>query len=91
VQAQDGVAGSTLEMYRAALQLRRKMQTSDSSVVWNGDNDRDVLDFSRSNGWRSVTNFSRTATALPSGKVLFASGPVDNGSLPAETTVWLQS
>jgi alpha-glucosidase len=91
VQAQDGDPDSTLQMYRSALQLRRKMQTTDSEVSWADQPNDDVLDFSRSNGWRSVTNFAGTARDLPPGKILFASGAVDNGTLPAETTVWLQA
>jgi alpha-glucosidase len=90
VQAQDGVPDSTLQMYRAALQLRRKLQTPDGEVSWADQPADDVLDFSRSNGWRSVTNFSPAARDLPPGKVIFASGAVDNGTLPPETTVWLQ-
>ena len=90
VQAQDGVADSTLEMYRAAIQLRRKMQTSDSTIAWANGADHGVLDFSRSGGWRSVTNFSETAIALPAGKILIASGVIaDDGNLPPETTVWM--
>jgi alpha-glucosidase len=90
VQAQDGVPDSTLQMYRAALQLRRKLQTPDGEVSWADQPADDVLDFSRSNGWRSVTNFSPAARDLPPGKVIFASGAVDDGTLPPETTVWLQ-
>ena len=90
VQAQDGVPDSTLQMYRAALQLRRKLQTPDGEVSWADQPADDVLDFSRSNAWRSVTNFSPAARDLPPGKVIFASGAVDDGTLPPETTVWLQ-
>ena len=91
VQAQDGARGSTLEMYRAALRLRRKIQPADGDVIWSTERDQDVLDFSRSNGWRCITNFSGAPTALPSGGVLIASGTMaDDGVLPPETTVWLQ-
>ena len=91
MQAQDGVPDSTLQMYRAALQLRRKMQTPDSEVTWAAGPDHDVLDFSRSNGWRSMTNFALTAKVLPPGKLLFATRPVTDHILPPETTVWLQT
>ncbi len=92
VQAQSGVPGSTLQMYRAALQLRRKLQTGDSEVLWADELDQNVLDFSRSNGWRSLTNFSLTARDLPPGEILFASGVLSGrGILPPETTVWLQT
>jgi alpha-glucosidase len=78
-------------MYRSALHLRRKLQIPDSEVSWATQPGDDVLDFSRSNGWRSVTNFAGAARDLPPGKILFASGAVDLGTLPPETTVWLQS
>lgn len=92
VQAQDGAWDSTLQMYRDALQLRRKLQAPDSEVLWATTTDLDVLDFTRSNGWRSITNFSATPKDLgpQPGKVIFASQPVtDHRVLPAETTVWL--
>ncbi len=92
VQAQDGVPDSTLEMYRSALQLRRKLQTTDGDVTWATEPDLDVLSFSRSNGWQSITNFSSTARELPPGKVVLASRAItDHGTLPPETTVWLQT
>jgi alpha-glucosidase len=92
VQAQDGDPESTLQMYRAALQHRRKIQTPDSEVVWRSEKDPDVLDFSRSNGWRSITNFGRTPKVLPAGQVLIASHAItDHGVVPPETTVWLRT
>ena len=91
VQAQDGDPESTLQLYRAALRHRREIQTSDSEVVWREEKDPDVLDFSRPNGWRSITNFGRTPKALPRGQVLIASAVItDQGVVPPETTVWLQ-
>jgi alpha-glucosidase len=66
------------------------MQTADSTIAWANGADHGVLDFSRSGGWRSVTNFSETAIALPAGKILIASGVIaDDGNLPPETTVWM--
>jgi len=92
MQAQDGDPESTLQMYRAALQHRRKMQTPDSEVVWQSEKDPDVLDLSRSNGWRSITNFARTPKALPPGQILIASHAItDHRVVPPETTVWLRT
>ena len=93
VAAQQGVEGSTLELYRAALQVRRKMQ-GDESLEWVGDEDAaaaGVLHFRRSTGWHSVTNFTDRPLPLPPGEVLLASSPLtEEGQLPANTTVWLQ-
>ncbi|MZG14087.1 alpha-amylase, partial [Streptomyces sp. SID5914] len=57
VQAQDGVAGSTLELYRTALRLRRKLLDGES-LTWSDDVPAGVLRFDRSDGWRCVTNLS---------------------------------
>jgi len=81
-----------LQMYRAALQHRRKLQTPDSEVVWRSEEDPDVLDLSRPNGWRSITNFGPTPKTLPPGQILIASGAItDQGVMPPETTVWLRT
>ncbi|WP_374991227.1 glycoside hydrolase family 13 protein [Streptomyces sp. LHD-70] len=89
-QAQDGVEGSTLELYREALRLRRKVQ-GDESLTWISSPD-DVLHFGRSSGWQSVTNLSSVPVQLPAGEVLLSSGetPAD-GHLAPNTTVWLRA
>ncbi|SNX62623.1 alpha-glucosidase [Streptomyces sp. TLI_55] len=88
VEAQEGVEGSTLELYRTALKLRRKLLEGEA-LTWAEDSPAGVLDFARHSGWRCVTNLSETAVALPEGEVLVASGPLENGLLGPDTTVWL--
>lgn len=88
VSEQDGVAGSTLSLYRAALALRREQQTSEE-LVWIDHVQPEVLHFARPNGWNVVTNFGDTACELPTGKVLLGSSPLQDGKLPANATVWL--
>jgi alpha-glucosidase len=89
-EAQDGVDGSTLELYRAALRLRREL-LGDESLEWlDGADPAGVLHLRRSTGWESVTNVSDTPVPLPPGEVLLASGPLGEGELPGETTVWLR-
>ena len=90
VTAQDGVAGSTLELYRAALALRAELQTAEE-LEWIATDDASVLHFARPNGWQVVTNFGTEPVALPAGDVAIASGPVEGGLLPADTTAWLVS
>jgi alpha-glucosidase len=92
-EAQDGVEGSTLELYRAALQLRRELG-GDETLQWVDSGPvatTHVLHLRRSSGWESVTNLSDTDVELPAGKVLLASGPLGDGTLPPDTTVWLRS
>ena len=86
--AQDGVEGSTLELYRAALGLRRTLQTAEE-LEWLDAGSPDVLAFRRPNGWTSVTNFGGDPVPLPAGEVLLSSAPLGDGELPGATTVWL--
>lgn len=89
VQAQLGKNDSTLELYRAALKLRRELQ-SEEQLQWL-DSAEGVLAFSRPNGWISITNFSAEAQPLPEGTLLLSSAPLAiDGLLPAATTAWLQ-
>ncbi|MFF4632990.1 glycoside hydrolase family 13 protein [Streptomyces griseorubiginosus] len=88
VEAQDGTEGSTLELYRTALRLRRKLLQGED-LTWSDTAPAGVLDFVRHDGWRCVTNLSETAVPLPEGEVLLVSGPSANGLLGPDTTVWL--
>ncbi|WP_375431423.1 glycoside hydrolase family 13 protein [uncultured Friedmanniella sp.] len=79
---------STLELYRRALQLRRRLQGAEQ-LDWV-DAGPDVLHFVRPGGWHCVTNFGETAVPLPEGQVvLSSSGTTLADELPGETTVWL--
>lgn len=86
--AQDTVEGSTLNLYRDALALRRQLQTSEE-LDWIANANADVLHFARPNGWNVVTNFGETAVALPTGTVAVSSVPLEDGKLPANATAWL--
>ncbi|MFF0012654.1 glycoside hydrolase family 13 protein [Streptomyces sp. NPDC005374] len=88
VEAQDGVEGSTLELYRAALRLRRKLLQGED-LTWTDTGPADVLDFARHEGWRCVTNLSDTPVPLPAGEVLLTSSPLEDGLLGPDTTAWL--
>ncbi|MFF7948940.1 glycoside hydrolase family 13 protein [Streptomyces griseorubiginosus] len=88
VEAQDGTEGSTLELYRTALRLRRKLLQGED-LTWADTAPAGVLDFVRHDGWRCVTNLSETAVPLPEGEVLLVSGPLENGLLGPDSTVWL--
>jgi alpha-glucosidase len=90
VDQQDGVEGSTLELYRAALALRRLLRLGEGDVQWRLAT-KDVLNFS--NGELSVvTNFGHTPIPLPHGlTVILASqdDSVSDGALLPNRTVWL--
>ncbi|WP_329265937.1 glycoside hydrolase family 13 protein [Streptomyces pseudovenezuelae] len=88
VEAQDGVEGSTLELYRTALRLRRKLLQGEE-LTWADAGPAGVLDFARHEGWRCVANLSETAVPLPAGEVLLTSSPLQDGLLGPDTTAWL--
>ncbi|MEV5316674.1 glycoside hydrolase family 13 protein [Streptomyces sp. NPDC052687] len=89
VEAQDGVEGSTLELYRSALKLRRKLLQGEE-LTWLEDVPEGVLAFARTDGWRCLANLSGEPVPLPPGELLIGSTPLeDPGVLPPDTTVWL--
>ncbi len=93
VQAQSGDRGSFLELYRAALRLRRAL-VADETLEWVGPRERTrrgLLHFARTGGWHTVSNLSDATVALPEGEVLLASGPLTGDGLPPWTTVWLRA
>jgi alpha-glucosidase len=86
--AQRGVPGSTLELYRAALTARREYALASGEIEWL-DAGTDAIAF-RSGELTIVANTGSTPVPLPAGEVVIASGPVGNGVLPGDTTVWLR-
>ncbi|MEY3561061.1 MAG: hypothetical protein RL068_213 [Actinomycetota bacterium] len=88
VQAQDGVADSTLTLYRTALKLRRELDASEN-LEWLPSANH-TLFFARPGGWHCFTNFSAKAVEVPAGEVLVASAQIEDGKLPANSTVWLR-
>ncbi|MUT94302.1 DUF3459 domain-containing protein [Streptomyces sp. Z38] len=88
VEAQDGVEGSTLELYRTALRLRRKLIDGET-LDWVEGTPEGVLLFDRGDGWRCVTNLSTEPVPLPAGEVALTSAPLSGGHLPPDTTAWL--
>ncbi len=87
VSEQVGDPGSTLELYRAALHARRTLQTEES-LAWVETGRDDVVHFTRPGGWHCVTNFGTEPYALGAVEVVVASAPVEEGSLPGESSAW---
>jgi alpha-glucosidase len=88
VEAQEADAESTLALYRRLLALRREYRLGTGDLRWESSSDG-VLDIRR-NGVRVITNVSASSVPLPDGRVLVSSGPLEQGVLPADTTVWLE-
>ncbi|PZE85220.1 glycoside hydrolase family 13 protein [Curtobacterium sp. MCBD17_032] len=89
VEAEDADPDSTLNLYRAALRLRRALQ-SEEHLEWLETGREDVLAFRRPNGWTSVTVFGDEPYRLPEGELLLASAPVTDGVLAGVGTAWLR-
>ncbi|NYF08919.1 alpha-glucosidase [Leifsonia sp. AK011] len=88
--AQVGVPGSTLELYRAALQLRREFGLGAGALTWLKGYDKKVVAF-RNGDVTVLANLGKIAVELPVGEVLLASDDVTGGALPRDTTVWLRA
>jgi alpha-glucosidase len=100
VAAQADDPGSFLDLYRAALRLRRDHPALGRGTLrWldgprHGE-DADLLCFAREPGFIFAANFGSSAAPLPPHReVLLASGPGPlgtGGSLPPDTAVWLSA
>ena len=85
---QQGVSGSTLELYRLALALRAEHGLGLGTLDWLGGYGNEVIAY-RNGSVVVITNLGTTDVALPSGTVLLASVDVSNGRLPSDSTAWL--
>jgi len=86
--AQEGVPGSTLEMYKAALSLRSVHGLGTGSVEWVTDYGKKVVAF-RNGDVTVITNLGKVAVELPVGEIVLSSEEIVGGALPTDTTVWL--
>ncbi len=93
VDRQEGVAGSTLELYRSLLAARRELSLGTGSLTWVEGYAGDVVALTNGSSHRDrvlvVANLGAEAVALPGGAdVIVASGPLEDGLVPTDTTVW---
>ena len=91
VAAQNGAPDSMLTLYRTAFRLRRAEDAlGDGPMAWL-DTDPQVLAFARGEAFVCAVNLSDAPQPLPAHRaVLLASGPLDGGLLPPDTSVWLR-
>jgi alpha-glucosidase len=89
-EAQDGDAASTLELYRAALRLRRELDAlGEGGMRWL-DSPSGVLAFRREPGFTCVVNMSGNPQPLPDhNRILLTSNDLTDNHLPTDTAVWL--
>ncbi|WP_346776052.1 glycoside hydrolase family 13 protein [Micromonospora sp. HNM0581] len=87
---QRGVPGSTYELYREALRLRRAYGLGRGTLEWLSSTD-EVLSF-RNGNLVVFTNFAASAAPVPEGEVVHSSGPLnEDGSVPTDVTVWINT
>ncbi|WP_232660994.1 glycoside hydrolase family 13 protein [Pseudonocardia sp. TRM90224] len=86
-----GVPGSTLELYREMLRLRRELGLGLGELEWVDDLGGDDVVAFRRGEVLVVANLGGEPVPLPSGtRVLLTSGPLDEQDrVPTDTTVWL--
>lgn len=85
---QDGVPGSTLELYRTALRLRREHSLGAGEVQWLKGHGASVVAF-RNGEVTVLANLGKVPVELPVGDILLASEAIVGGVLPTDTTVWI--
>ncbi|MCT4351799.1 glycoside hydrolase family 13 protein [Streptomyces sp. Je 1-79] len=91
VAAESGDPASTLELYRAALHIRRtEPALGDGPLEWLDAADG-VLAFTRGHGFVCLVNFTAGPVELPAHtEPLLSSGPLAGGLVPPDTTVWFR-
>ena len=94
VDRQDGTEGSTLELYRRLLTLRRSRALGRGELSWNDDQDGDAVAFNIRSGDLDtvvIANLGPSTLPLPEHLTpLVSSGPLDGQRIPPDTTVWLR-
>jgi alpha-glucosidase len=94
VDQQSGRPGSTLELYRLLLALRREHRLGSAALSELGGYGDDVLAYrlaGRCGVVAVLVNFGAVGVELPAASTLLvASGPLDAGRLPTDTAAWVQ-
>ncbi|MFC6354506.1 glycoside hydrolase family 13 protein [Luethyella okanaganae] len=86
--AQQGVSGSTLELYTLALALRHEHALGTGTLEWLSDFGDDVVAF-RNGAVTIVANVGAAPVELPEGTVVLTSEKLQGRALPHDTTAWL--
>jgi len=89
VEAQLADTGSTLSLYRRAIELRHERpEISGDDIGWYGS-PPGCLAFRRTGGVTCVLNAGTEPVVLPPGTVLLSSTPIAGRHLPPDSAAWL--
>lgn len=89
-EAQDGVAGSMLELYRTAIALRRQLTGfAGEDFRWLPAHQQ-ALHFERGDGVRCLVNLG-TSPIDVAGEIVVSSVPVAQAQLPADAACWYRA
>ncbi|MFI6675410.1 glycoside hydrolase family 13 protein [Kribbella sp. NPDC050470] len=91
-EAQAADPDSHLNLYKAALRMRRETEAlGEGRLTWDEEAPAGVLSFTRSPGFRCVSNLSESPIPLPDHQeVLLTSEPLVDGRLQVDATAWLE-
>ena len=93
VDRQLGVAGSTLELYRTMLRLRRELGLGGGELTWEDGHGSDTVAFrvtTPASRVLVVANLGASPVRVPDGSVVLATADLDDGRVPPDATVWLR-
>ena len=88
---QEGVEGSTLEMYKHALRLRKELGLGNGSFDWVPEYTNSTSLGFRNGDVLVIHNFGYEAIEIPSGVVIASSRNGASVGLEPDQTVWLQT
>ena len=88
---QEGVEGSTLELYKHALKLRKELGLGHGSFDWVPEYTNESALGYLNNGVLVIHNFGRDPIALPEGNLIASSQNGDTLVIEADQTVWLNT
>ena len=86
---QEGVAGSTLELYKTLVRLRSELGLGTGGFEWLAGYGDDVVAF-RNGPVGVIANIGDSDLTLPAGEVLVSSGDLFQPTLPPNTSAWLK-
>ena len=88
---QEGVAGSTLEMYKHALRLRKELGLGHGSFDWVPEYTNETTLGYLNQGVLVIHNFGRESIEMPAGEVIASSQNGASVGIEPDQTVWLQT